>query len=147
MFSAYLHSYIISQILGLYLVIMAIILLARAKFYRNLIMNLDKNYVSVMVGSAFGLVIGLIIVALHNLWVSNIHILVTIIGWLILIKSITWLSVPERMVLWSKRISAGSGYYVMIAFMGIIGVLLLAKGYYPFMGGTFIGWWQGSGPA
>lgn len=133
MFSPFFHSYLIAQIIGFYLVIMAITMLARVNFYRRILMGISGDYATILVFASFGLAVGLIMVLTHNFWMWRTDILlVTLLGWLILIKSILWLSIPDTMAAISKRVYAGAGYYVVVAIMAIIGILLLSKGFYLF---------------
>ncbi|KTC81500.1 hypothetical protein [Legionella brunensis] len=133
MFSSFFHSYLLAQILGFYLLIMAIILLARVNFYRRFLMSLSADYGTIVVGASCALVIGLLMVVTHNFWIWEAHILiVTILGWLILIKSILWLSIPDTMAAYSKKVYAGAGYYVIVAVLAILGIILISKGFYHF---------------
>ncbi|MDI9818528.1 MULTISPECIES: hypothetical protein [unclassified Legionella] len=133
MFTGYFHSYVIAQVLGFYLLIMAIIMLARVPFYRRFLMGLTADYGSIIVGASFGLVIGLIMVVVHNIWSMEPRVVVTILGWVILIKSILWLAIPDTMAVFSKKVYGGAGYYVVVAILAILGIILLTKGFYLFM--------------
>lgn len=128
-----LHSIILGQIIGLYLVITSIIMIARAKYYRTLLTNLKVGS-STMVGMAsFGLMLGLFLVVIHNVWVMKPELLVTIVAWIILIKSIFWLALPETMVKYSRNMYSGWGYYFGAIVAGLIGIILLAFGYYSYI--------------
>ncbi|WP_242601679.1 hypothetical protein [Legionella lansingensis] len=109
-------------------------MLARTPFYRRLLVNATAEYATIVVFASFGLVVGIIMVLVHNFWIfEHLHILiVTIIGWLILINSILWLAIPDTMAVYSKRACGGWGYYVIIVIMAIVGVILLTKGFYLF---------------
>ncbi len=130
MFGAVLHSFILAQVFGLYLIIMAVILLSRVKFYREFIQNLTTNSGGLVTGASVGLMLGILLVVIHNNWVMAPQVFVTIICWYVLIKSILWLSFPERMLAMTKRLFAGKGYYFMVAMMAIMGYILLTEGFY-----------------
>lgn len=133
MFSAFFHSYLFAQILGFYFLIMAVILLARVGFYRRLLMGLSADYGTIVTVSSFALIMGLLIVITHNFWIEEPHILlVTIIGWLLLISAVLWLAFPDTMAAYCKKLYAGAGYYVLVAIFAVIGILLIAKGFYHF---------------
>jgi uncharacterized membrane protein len=135
-----LHSYIIEQVLGLYMLIMAIIMIARADYYRKLVydMTADKN--TLFVSAMFTLIFGLILIVVHNNWIMRFDLLVTIIAWLIVIKAILWLALPEYMMGVSKKLYKDNMYYVMAVVAGIIGIILLIHGYHAFGGDWLLNW-------
>lgn len=127
------HSFVLAHVFGLYLIIMAIIMLARVGYYREMIRNLQPASGSVVFGAMYGLLLGLLLVTIHNHWEWRPSVIVTFLAWLILIKSILWLAFPETMLRFAKKTYAGKGYYVAIAIAAILGMLLISKGAYPFI--------------
>jgi len=133
MFFEDFHSFIIGQILGMYLVITSIIMLARTRYYKEMINNIRPNSGSVVFASSFGLLLGLFLITIHNHWVWEPDIIVTVIAWFIVIKSVLWLAFPEAMLKFVKNTYRGAGYFVVIIIAFILGLLLLTRGYYPFI--------------
>lgn len=133
MLGSLFHSFILAQALGLFLLIMAIIMLSRAQYYKNLIQNLVLDNGVIFVGASFLLLLGLFFVIVHNIWVAEPRVIVTIISWLILIEAVLWLAIPEYMLELCKKIYAGPGYYIIAVIMTIIGLLVLTKGFYLFL--------------
>lgn len=123
-----LHTGFLSQIIGLYFLITAVIMLYRAKYYRKIMGKLESAG-TIIVAASFGLVIGLILVITHNIWRFNFQGLVTLIGWLILLKSIFWLAFPEHMSKKCKKCCTGWPYYVSIVVTGLIGLALAIHGF------------------
>ncbi|WP_133127413.1 hypothetical protein [Legionella nagasakiensis] len=130
MFGALFHSYLLAQIFGLYMIITAIILLSKVSFYREMIQNLQANNVSIVCSASFGLMLGLFLILVHNIWVWEPRVVITIISWFILIKSVLWLAMPESLLHWSKKVYAGPGYYVAVVILFVVGFFLLTKGFY-----------------
>lgn len=128
-----LHTIILAQIIGLYLFIVAIIMITRAGYYRELLTHLKAGSSAVTVGATLGLILGIIMVVIHNIWIWESDVIITLIGWLLLIKSVLWLSFPECMVKYTQKIYSGSGYYIISIIAGIIGIVLLAHGFHLFM--------------
>lgn len=133
MFGYLFHSFILAQILGLYMVIMSIIMLSRASLYRGLIAQVQLGSSGLIIASSFSLFIGIGLVTIHNLWVWEPRLMVTLVAWFILVKSVLWLSFPECMLRCTKRLYAGPGYYVVSIIVAIIGIFLLTKGFYHWM--------------
>jgi len=125
-----LHSLLLEQTFGFYFLIIAIIMVARAGYFRQLINNLNSDSPLIMVMSSFALLIGIAMVIVHNLWFWRFELIITIIAWLIVIKSILWLSIPDKMTRYSRALYNSPFYFVMAAIIAIFGILLLAHGFY-----------------
>ena len=128
-----IHTIFFAQAIGLYLLIIAIVMLTRASYYQEILTHLKVGSSTVVVTAAFGLVLGILIVLTHNTWILESEVLVTLVGWGLLIKSICWLSFPEFMVKMAHKMYSGWGYYAVAIFAGVIGVILSAHGFYLFM--------------
>ncbi|MBA2651860.1 MAG: hypothetical protein H0U73_06310 [Tatlockia sp.] len=130
-----LHSLFLAQALGLYLMITAIIMLARAGYYRNMLTHLKAGSPTVVVTATLGLILGIVLVLVHNIWIWESEVLITLVAWLILIKSVLWLSFPEAMVNFTHKMYSGWGFYAVPIIAGIIGILLITHGFYLFHAG------------
>ncbi|STX51802.1 Integral membrane protein (PIN domain superfamily) [Legionella busanensis] len=136
-----LHSYIIEQVLGLYMLIMAIIMIARADYYRKVVRDLSADKNTVFVSAMFALIFGLIMVVIHNIWEWRFELLATIIAWVVLLKAIFWLALPEYMLALSRKVYKDNMYYVMAVIAGIIGIILLIHAYHSFGGDWAFNLW------
>lgn len=114
------------------MVIMPVIMLHRRELYRTIIRGIDKPNLALTTSSVFGLILGLILVDVHNIWVWKPQVVVTIVSWLILLKSILWLSMPEKMIGYCKKMSKSSWFYVQLVVTALLGIFLLAKGFFLF---------------
>ena len=130
MLGSLLYSFFLSQIFGLFLVITSILMLSRVEFYRKLVHDMKPDNSIIIVGGTIGLLLGLCLVDIHNIWVLKPRIVVTILCWIILIKSLLWLSAPEKMLSMTKKLYAGIGYYILVLFTTLFGVVLMARGFY-----------------
>ncbi|KTC68070.1 Integral membrane protein (PIN domain superfamily) [Legionella birminghamensis] len=135
------HTLLIEQVLGLYLLIVALILIARGPYYQELMKRVGTNSGWILVGASFSLVFGLIMVVIHNIWEWDYELLVTVIAWLIVVKSILWLAFPESMLGIAQRVYSGGSYYVIMALVGILGVFLISHGFQAFNGNFHIMNW------
>ena len=133
MFASHLDMFFLVQILGLYMVIQSIILFSRADYYRALVLSMKKPDYAIWVGSSLTLILGIVLVLGHNVWVLEPRVNVTILAWLVLLKSVLWLSVPERMLVASKKLCASKGYYVITTMIFIWGAALMSRGFYMYV--------------
>lgn len=133
MFSEVFHSFVLAQVFGLYLLVMVVVLLSRASFYKELVQRMEPHSPGLIVGGSFGLMLGLLLVVIHNIWVLEPRVAVTIVSWIILIKSILWLAFPECMTSATKKVYSGIGYYIMILIFLVVGIFFMTKGFYLYL--------------
>lgn len=126
------HSYLIAQVMGLYLVFMSIIMMARASYFKEVIANLHSKDPALMVFSSFGLMLGIFLICVHNRWVWQPDIFVTIIAWIVFVKSLLWLVFSDGMLNMIKKHYHGATYYIGCVISLVYGVILLSRGFYVF---------------
>lgn len=131
-FFANFHTFIASQVFGLSFIIMSIILVARAPYYRNLIRNMKPSGGTLLLNASYMLLFSLFLISVHNLWVWEPKLIVTVFAWFLLIKAILWLAFPEAMLVYTRKIYGGAGYYIAIAIAVILGIILMSKGFHFF---------------
>lgn len=122
-------SIFIAKVLGPYMIIMAIAMSLNAKRVKALLT--DKANVSFMlVSGMLAVVFGLMIVVTHNLWEANWKVIITVIGWLALIKGIVRLFFPEHtMKSISNMIRKKKAFHVTAFVILLIGAYLSYMAY------------------
>jgi hypothetical protein len=130
MFGSMYHTVILEQMFGLFFLISSVIYLSRADFYRAIARNMDDHSGAVFFSSLSGLMLGIFLVILHNHWTWGPQVVVTIICWVILVRSIVWLAFPEQMVDLTRKIISGPMFYFYLLLMFVVGVYLVARGFY-----------------
>ena len=100
-------SVFIARIAGLCYLIMGAGFLFNRKAFGQVMEDFCKNAAVVFYGGLLALVIGVVIILTHNVWVTNWTVMITIIGWLALIKGI-WIivfpnTVPKLMQVYKKN--------------------------------------------
>lgn len=128
-----LHTLFIAQVMGLYFLITAIIMLSRANYYQPLLSNMKPDHPTIVLGASAGLILGIMIVLVHNIWIFESEVVTTIVAWTILIKSVFWLSFPEMMVRFCHRVYSGPGYWIVAVLTGFLGVFMMSHGFYLFI--------------
>lgn len=128
MLNQHYYSFLLSQIFGSFLFILAIVVMGRMYHYRKIILQLQPHDPCIPLAACIALFMGIVFVVTHNVWVWNRTTVVTVFCWLLLAKGLFWLAIPEQMLAMTKRICAGSGYYWIIVISLLIGVIFLGKG-------------------
>ena len=125
-----MNSIYLAQILGPYFIIMGLAILFNLKLFKKLAKDLSKNILTVYFMGVFALFIGLVLVSVHNLWVADWRVLLTIIAWGALVKGFIIVIAPELAVNWPKKLSKKSNSYIIKAVGAIIiGIFLMYQGF------------------
>jgi hypothetical protein len=82
-------------------------------------------------GALMALIMGLVLVTLHDLWTDPLAILVTLLGWALLIKGVLLLAIPGGFLKFGRAmIATPSSVRVYGVIALILAVILLAGGFF-----------------
>ena len=123
-------SIFLAKIIGVVYVVAGLSVLFNSKFYKKVMPELVGNTIWMFTMGLIGLVVFFIWVMKHNVW-QGWPILITLFGWIGLIKSLFILVVPE----WTQRMNLAFMKWVNIkAWWGGFGLLIgLLFGYLGWM--------------
>lgn len=91
----------LATVIGWYLVIMSLLLLVREQQMNSVLSDVLSKRALFFIVAIFTFILGLIMVASHNLWSMNWSVVVTLISWLVLISALIrliWLDTMMRAV-------------------------------------------------
>jgi hypothetical protein len=118
-------SVVIAQVLGIFFIVAGISMVANSKATMLAIEESVQHKGVLYVWGLLALLTGATIVALNNAWTSGLPLLVTILGWLALIKSAFILWFPGAASSLYRKFNKGG----LIVFCGLVafvlGVILL----------------------
>ena len=122
----------LSKLIGLYCLIFAFSMLLHKEFTVLVITALAQNSPVMFVVAVFTLFAGLAMVLAHNLWRGGaLTIVVTLIGWLTLLKAVLILFVPpnvdSRFLL--APLHSDGLYYFRLALTFLLGIYLTYRGF------------------
>jgi uncharacterized protein YjeT (DUF2065 family) len=92
----------IFQIFSIIYLAVGVGILINPGFYKKMFENFIENAAVLYLGGITALVVGYLIIAFHNTWTMDLSVIITIFGWLALIKGILILIRPKIMVALSK---------------------------------------------
>jgi len=116
-------SLFLARFWGFYFIIVALIYLFRRKSLNLLIESMENKGISIVFGF-FTLLIGLIMVLIHNLWVNDWRVILTIFGWSALLKGIMLLGWPETVKKHSKKMIDKYYWLCFVLFLLVGGYLV-----------------------
>lgn len=86
---------VLAQIIGAYLLIAGMAVLANRRHIMLAVVAIARERFAQLVAGILALLVGLVIVTIHNDWSSMSAAIITTIGWLGILKGIFYLFVPE----------------------------------------------------
>lgn len=123
-------SIFLAKAIGIYYIVVSIAFLINKTRLRGLIIDTMNNPAFLFLSGFMALIIGILLVVSHNLWVEDWRVIITIIGWLALLKGITIIFFPAPLIKLSKKwMQNDAAYYPTFLFVLLLGVLLLYFGY------------------
>ena len=123
-------SIIIAKIIGPTFLILAISMLLNRRYYQEVYDELLDNPALIYFGGLLGIILGTSIISFHNIWIKEWPLLITIIGWIIFIKSILLLFLPESFGNFARRIALFSKYLSFAAILWLLmGLYLILMGF------------------
>ena len=82
----------IARIFGIFYLAAAAGLMLNRKFYRKFMEDYPDNAALVFFTGVFALIVGLVIIMVHNVWAADWTVIITLLGWIAFIKGI-WIIV------------------------------------------------------
>ncbi len=122
----------LAKLLGMMMLISALGILVNIKNIKKLIDGLFKNPALMYVTGMFIVLMGLIMVFVHNDWGYDWTVIITIIAWLTVAKGIFFVVLPDAMKTLVKS-AGGDSFYVLGALLALV-----LGGYLSYMGFYFL---------
>ena len=121
----------IFQIFGLTYLAIGLGMLVNPRFYKEMLNKMIDNEAVLFVTGLSVFVIGYFLVAHHNIWTSGRTIIITIFGWLALLKGLMMVVIPEKSIKLYNLIKISEGQlsiYGVIVF--VLGIIFAYLGYF-----------------
>jgi len=109
-------SVIIAQVLGIFFVVMGIAMVVGSKATAGAIEESVAHKGIMFVWGILALLIGAVIVVLNNAWTTGLPLLITILGWLALLKGVFIVLAPAAAVSLYRKF----GQSGIIVFCGVV---------------------------
>lgn len=123
-------SIFLAKALGLYVLIMAIMMFAKEKKVKVIVKEICSDPAMLFISGCITLMIGILLINVHNIWSADWRILITLIAWLAFIKGIIRTLFPHIAVRVINKIMKSKTHYQTIGVIALlIGVVLCYYGY------------------
>ena len=123
-------SLFLAKVLGIFLAVMGAVISLRRKQLAPVFEKLLDDRPLVYIISIFAFIIGVLLVVSHNVWVAGWPVVVTILGWAIVLKTLFYLLLPDEVkARLFRRINIPAWYGIGGAVNFLVGVFLAGKGF------------------
>jgi len=123
-------SIFLARLLGPLFLILGIALPLKAKMYQSLVRDFIGSPVLIYLAGFLGLLSGLALILTHNLWVADWRLIITLIGWLSLLRALLTIFKPQWMVATGEKFLKSQALYFGAAVLNLlIGLALSFFGY------------------
>lgn len=125
-------TFFLSRLLGLYYLLAALSMFLHKQTYVETVTALIHNSPVMFVVGIITVIAGLAMVLAHNVWSGGgLAVVVTLIGWITLVKGLLFLLLPPEMEaeVFLSKLHYGELYYFYAAISLILGVYLTYGGF------------------
>ncbi|MDH3886406.1 MAG: hypothetical protein OET63_19450 [Desulfobacterales bacterium] len=124
-------SLFLAKLIGPIFLIVGIGLLLNGDRYRAVVDELMSSHTLLYIFGAIALTGGLAIVLTHNIWVWDWPVIITIVGWLMIVRGSLRIVIPQQVEDLARKMVAGWSNILLISGLLVItlGAFLCWKGY------------------
>ena len=120
----------IFQFLGIAFFAMGIGMLTNPKFIEDIKKEFLGSTVNTFYGGLACIAIGFPLIAFHNIWTLDSSLIITLLGWVALIKGLSLLMFPLQTMRMYKGVLIKENKFYISYFVLVIGVALLYFGFF-----------------
>lgn len=125
------RSRALARILGPVLMVPALGALLNLGTYQRLIEEFAASPMLCYLGGFMALLMGLVILELHSQWEARWSVIITILGWITVIKGVALILFPGLVLgLWYPHMTSTIPMMISYGISCILGLFLIIKGYW-----------------
>jgi len=121
---------LISKIIGIIYISFGIGMLVNPSFYQREIPKLLEKSTYLILGGSLAVVFGFLIIESQKTWTNDWQYIVTIVGWIAIIKGVVLLAFPSSMKLYKPMFESKTLMTALTYLVILIGVLFIAFGFF-----------------
>jgi hypothetical protein len=123
-------SIFLARLLGPLLLLPGLGLLVNRRVFRTMASEVIGSVTLVYLFGLMDFAAGLAILLFHNVWVADWRVLITLIGWLLLIRGAARVLLTETLMGYAKNIMRGESVYLVSGIvLTVLGLVLCYFGY------------------
>ncbi len=125
-------SHLIARIMGIMMIVLYGGVLLNQKFYQGLWHDIAKHPISLLLSGFISLLVGLLIIQVHSVWTTDWRVLITLLGWLLILSGIARILVPHSVLRLSRKVFELGPNFIngTSGVMLLLGLYLTYKGFF-----------------
>ncbi len=123
----------LAAIIGPYYLIAGLSLLLYTGQWKKVMDGFEKSHFAMLPMAVFAIVVGLIVINMHNVWEWNLYVVITLTGWIAFLKGAFYFLAPGSWIkaaMKCKIARAEGALYFCGALFVVVGVLLTYNAYW-----------------
>ncbi len=117
-------SIILAKIIGPLFAVIGVGIFINLEHYRRLIADFAASPLSIYMAGTIAMLVGLLIVTFHNDWEWRWPVIITIMGWLALLKGVVRIVAPKlvasRSEMYARNTNAAMATAIVVFVLGIV---------------------------
>lgn len=123
-------SIFIARLLGPIFVVVGVAILLKPRAFQALLREFTASPVLIYLAGFLGLLGGLALVLTHNFWVLDWRLIITLIGWITMVRALVTIFHPRQIALIGSNLVKNTGVFLGAALIDIaLGIVLSYFGY------------------
>ena len=118
----------LAEVWGISMAIIGLALLVKERHLKSLFAKIETEE-SLFIWGIISLVMGIAMILSYNVWMAGWQVLITIFGWVALLKGICLLFVPEMTKKWAKKMENSPMLPIGLLIMVFVGLALVYLGF------------------
>lgn len=124
-------SIFLAKVLGPYCIIVALGIMFNLKTYHKVMEDFFKNSALIYLGGVIALLIGLLVALVHNVWMADWAVIITIFGWLGIIKGAWLIILPNTVAKLTEAYQKNTALLMVhLVIIFALGIFLSVRGYF-----------------
>lgn len=128
-------SLFFARFLGILLTVICLGMLINKRYYHFLWQECIRQPIFITLFGMFDFILGLFIILLHNVWIADWRLLITLLGWILFIRGAIRILAPVYVQSAISKLKE-SNFYAIIKITAVlfflIGIFLIYVGFYRF---------------
>jgi len=113
-------SVLLAQIIGPFMLVVGIGILINLEHYRQLVADFGASPSQIFLFGTLALLVGLLIVCFHNVWEWRWPVVITVIGWLSILRGILRIAAPGFVQTMAERYSRNTNVVAASAVIALV---------------------------
>jgi len=126
-------SLFLSKLIGLSLVFTCLSVLINNTIYQRIAKDVLNMPLMLIVLGELDIILGLLIILFHNVWVWNWQVLITLLGWFIIIRGVIRVLFPQQVLAFATKLINSDHFFKVLNLIAglflLIGLFLTYKGF------------------